>query len=505
MEPEYILEMKGICKNFPGVKALDNVDFMIKKGEVHALMGENGAGKSTLIKVLTGIYAKDAGTVSFMGQKVDINSVIAAQRAGISTIYQEINLIPQLSVAENLFIGREIKKRRLIDIRAQKSQSEKILGELGLKIDVTRTVSSYGIAVQQMITIARAVSLEAKLVIMDEPTSSLSDDEVNLLFKVIYRLKELGIAVLFITHRLGEMFTICDSVTILKDGVLVGRYDIRELTMADLVAKMVGRDAAQLGGECPMPERAKGEVILEARNIQSGAKVCAMNLKIHRGEVVGLAGLLGSGRTEFARALFGAAPIQHGEVAIAGQSVKLKSPRDAIRRGLAYLPESRKIDGIFPNLSVRENLCIVNLKRLSKWGILNKNQQSRVTDEYIAKIKIKTPHREQAMVNLSGGNQQKVLLSRWLALGPKLIILDEPTTGIDVGAKAEIEALIRQMAAAGIGVLFISSELDELARNCDRIEVIREGRNIGTLCGDAICKQAITDTLAREGGVPHCS
>ena len=378
-----------------------------------------------------------------------------------------------------------------------------MLGDLGLHIDVTRPVSGFGIAIQQMITIARAISLNAQLVIMDESTSSLSDDEVQVLFAIIAKLKAQGRSVLFISHRLGEIFEICDRVTILKDGELVGTYATKDITMLDLISRMIGRDACERS-RMRKQGHAQGQVILKARGVKSGFRLNSVDIDIRAGEIVGLAGLLGSGRTELARALFGVDPVDGGEVFVVDKKVKFKSPKDAIAHGLAFLPENRKVDGILPHLSVRENVCIANLRKLSGAGILNKGKQQSTTDDYIHKINIKTPNREQAIMNLSGGNQQKVLLARWLSMKPKIMILDEPTRGIDVGAKEEIETLIRQMANEGIGILYISSELEELVRNCDRVEVIRDGRNMGTLEGEEISEEAIMGTIAQLGGGLHC-
>ncbi|MDR1965804.1 MAG: sugar ABC transporter ATP-binding protein [Synergistaceae bacterium] len=496
MDDDYIIEMTNISKRFPGVVALDNVDFRIRKGEVHVLMGENGAGKSTLIKILTGIYKQDSGGMTFEGRPFEPSNALDVQRAGISTIYQEISLIPQLSVAENIFIGREFKNFGVIDWKITHKKSSDLLGELGIDIDVASPLGSYGTAIQQMVAIARAISIEARLVVMDEPTSSLDEDEVRVLFGVIRKLKSSGIAVLFISHRLGEVFEISDRITVLKDGALVGEYETISLTRGELISKMVGRDAASiLEGAGARSEKAR-EQFVRASGITSGRRLCGLDVAIGKGEVVGLAGLLGSGRTEFARVLFGVDKYDSGQITVNGKQVRFRMPKDAIRSGFAFCSEDRKTEGIIPHLSVRENILIASLKKVSRFGIISKSKQNEVADQYIDKLKIKTPGREQSMMNLSGGNQQKAILARWLCVKPQLVIMDEPTRGIDIGAKREIEGLIRQMAEDGISVLLISSEFEELVRNCDRIEVIRDGANMKTLVGPQISEEGIIRAIA---------
>jgi ABC-type sugar transport system ATPase subunit len=499
MGDNYIISMHDISKRFPGVTALDGVSFRIEKGEVHVLMGENGAGKSTLIKILTGIYKQDSGSIFFDGREFKPNSALEAQHAGISAIYQEISLIPQLSVAENIFIGREIKAKGVIDWKTTRDKSRDLLKGLGLDIDVTRILGSYGTAVQQMVAIARAISIDAKLIVMDEPTSSLDEDEVNVLFGVIRKLKQEGISILFISHRLNEVFEISDKITILRDGQLIGEYETNALTREELISKMVGRDAASILADGKDHANKTFNEFIRAEGVNCGFKLKGLNIAIGKGEVVGLAGLLGSGRTEFARILFGVDQYDTGSISIDGKPVKFRFPKDGIKRGFAFCSEDRKIEGIIPHLSVKDNISIANLNRTSRFGVIVKSRQNAMVDEYIQTLKIKTPSREQNIMNLSGGNQQKAILARWLCLKPRLVIMDEPTRGIDIGAKREIEALIRSMAESGISVLFISSEFEELIRNCDRVEVIREGANVKTLAGSDITEKNIIRSIAGAG------
>ncbi len=500
MSREILLDMKGIVKTFPGVRALKGVDFSVAKGEVHALMGENGAGKSTLIKALTGIYQKDGGTITFDGKEINPRTVLEAQKEGISTIYQELNLVPFQTVYENMYLGREPRTSYgTVDRKAMIEGSLKTLGEMGIHVDVTKPLKEFGTAVQQMVAIGRAVSVNAKLVIMDEPTSSLDKKEVAVLFDVIRKLKEKNIAVIFISHRLDEIFEICERVTILKDGELSGSLGIEELDQLKLITYMIGKEAKQL-------ERTKSgynfdgaQELTSMKNIWQGVRLNGIGIDIKKGEVLGLAGLLGSGRTELAKVLFGATTPDEGEIIWMGQNEKFKSPRDAIRKGMGFCTEDRKVEGIIPHLSVKENMTIALLPQISKMGVVSKKAQSDIVDNYIKRLKIKTPSPNQAIRNLSGGNQQKVLLARWLCMNPKLVIMDEPTRGIDVGAKAEIEALIQELAGEGISVLMISSEIAELQRNCDRVVVMREGVKLKELIDDEINQDNIMEVIASGG------
>ena len=495
---EVLLQMTGICKRFPGVIALNHVDFCIRKGEVHVLMGENGAGKSTLIKILTGIYKADEGQIVFDGKDLNPQDALDVQKKGISTIYQEISLIPQLSVAENIFLGREFKKNGLIDWKRTQKEAKDLLEKMGLQIDVTAPVSAYGTAIQQMIALARATWIQAKLVVMDEATSSMDDDEVKVLFSIIRKLKEHGVSVLFISHRLNEVFEIADRITVLKDGELVGEYMAGELSRLELITLMVGRDANEILSSTRERESRSFEPYVEAKKIQSGLKLQGIDLTIGRGEVVGLAGLLGSGRTELARILFGADAKDSGEILVDGKPVHFRLPAQAIHNGFALCSEDRKEEGIFPNMSVRDNMLIACMKKVNRHGVVSMKRQRELVQKYIDAVRIKTPSMEQNIGNLSGGNQQKVVFARWLCMNPELIILDEPTRGIDVGAKKEIEELIRGIADQGISVLLISSEFEELVRNSDRIVVIRDGKNISELTGDGITEQNIMKALAQE-------
>ncbi len=502
-EPELLLEMIGITKSFPGVKALDGVNFRLRKGEVHALIGENGAGKSTLIKILTGVYRKDAGALRLGGTAINPQSSLQAQQLGISSIYQELNLIGTLSVAENIFIGREPRtKWGLIDWASIERRARELLETVGIahEVDVTQKLSRYGTSIQQMVAIARAISIDARVIVMDESTSSLNEREVKKLFDVVRRLKQSGIAVVFISHRLDELFEICDRMTVLRDGRLVGEYPVRELTKLSLVSAMIGRDASTLARARRQPGALPAmhqQPLLEARQLQSGSKVKSVSLVLNAGEVLGIAGLLGSGRSETAQLLFGDLLPESGGILVAGQARSFGGPAEAIQVGIALCPEDRKQAGIFPHMSVLDNLTIVLLPELSKRGIVDRKKQREIAAKYVAQLGIKTADLNQEIRNLSGGNQQKVILSRWLCKSPKVMILDEPTRGIDVGAKSEIAAIVEELASAGIGVILISSELEELTQSSDRIVVLREGRNIAELSGTEIRDERIAEVIAQ--------
>ncbi len=498
---EVLLDIRGLEKQFPGVKALKGVNFKVSRGEVHALMGENGAGKSTLIKTLTGIYQKDGGTIWFDGRQINARTPIEANEKGISTIYQELNLVPFQTVYENLFLGREPGGHLGgLDREKMKEETKKILEELGITIDVTKPLKQYSTAIQQMVAIARAVSIHAKLVIMDEPTSSLDAKEVKVLFRVIRKLKSQGISVVFISHKLDEIFEICERVTVLKDGEYVCDYDIGELDQLKLISFMVGKNTVSL-------ERTKNKyhflekpALLRATNMRRGMRLNGIDIDIKEGEVLGLAGLLGSGRTELAKALFGVDLPEEGEIFWYQNPASIQKPSDAIRMGIGFCTEDRKTEGIIPHLSVKENITIALLPKLSRFGFVKKREQDEIVKKYIKRLKIKTPSPEQQICNLSGGNQQKVLLARWMCLNPKLIIMDEPTGGIDIGAKVEIEQLIQEFSQSGISVLMISSEIAELERNCDRILVMRDGRKRGELAGDEVDQNKIMEMIAKGAG-----
>lgn len=499
MPEKPLLEMRGIVKRFPGVLALDGVDFSMRRGEVHALMGENGAGKSTLVKVLTGVYPRDAGEVVFDGERIAPRSPLEAQHLGISTIYQEVNLIPHLSVAENIFLGRQPGRSWWIDWRAMCRKAEETLAGFGLRLDVRRPLASYPLAIQQMVAIARAVDISAKLLVMDEPTSSLDAREVARLFQTIRSLKARGIAILFITHFIDQAFEIADRMTVLRNGALVGTFDSASLTRLGLIGHMLGKDpsaVAALVQEKAAPSKTPGTPVLEAKGLGRPGSMEPFDLTIRQGEVVGLAGLLGSGRTETARLLFGVDAATVGTLRIAGEVVRLRSPRAAVRRGLGLCPEDRKAEGILPDLSVRENIILAVQGRLARAGVVSRAKQLEVAQRFIKLLGIVASGPEQPVRTLSGGNQQKVILARWLAMQPRLLILDEPTRGIDVGAKAEVERLIEEFSRQGLAVLFISSELDELVRRSHRVAVLRDRRKIAELAGNEINERTIMRTIA---------
>ena len=504
---EVLLEIKGLEKTFPGVRALKGVQLTVNKGEVHSLMGENGAGKSTLIKVLTGIYQKNGGTIMFDGKEIDCKTPIEANEVGISTIYQELNLVLFQTVYENLFLGREpMKKFGGVDRPKMIAESERILKDLGIDIDVTKPLSNYSTAIQQMVAIARAVSQDAKLVIMDEPTSSLDKKEVAVLFRIIRQLKAKGISVIFISHKLDEIFEICDRLTVFKDGEYVGDYDIPDLDQFKLISLMVGKDMGTLERHKSGYKFGDAETLVEMKNIQQGMRLNGIGIDIKKGEILGLSGLLGSGRSELAQVLFGSTKPDSGEVFWWGEPANIKNPADAIAKGMGFCTEDRKTEGIVPHLSVKENMTLAFLPQIQKFGFVDAKKQNEIAKTYIDRLKIKTPTPEQQICNLSGGNQQKVLLARWMCMNPKLIILDEPTRGIDVGAKAEIEVLIQELSDSGISVLMISSEIAELQRNCDRVIVMRDGRAVGELIDQDITQDNIMEMIAKGSeseGIKH--
>ena len=492
--------MQGIQKAFAGVKALDNASLSVGTGEVHALIGQNGAGKSTLIKVLTGAYRRDGGTITFAGQSAEFASPLAAQQGGIATIYQEVNLVPLRTVAENVFLGREPKKWGLIQWRTMNTEAARLLSELGIGIDVTQPLGVYSTAIQQMVALARAASIRARLVIMDEPTSSLNEREVATLFEVIRGLKSRGVSVIFVSHRLDELYAVCDRITVMRDGRTVYAGNMAGITRLQLVEQMLGRAIRSEGAQTGFVRgegNGSGQALLSVQNIMRGTRLQGASVEVGAGEVVGLAGLLGSGRSELARVIFGADQPGSGAVTLGGQSAAFRSPADAIRAGLGFCSEDRKAEGIIPELSVRENLTLALLPRLARAGVVDTARQAEIVDHFISRLGIKTSNPEQPIRELSGGNQQKVLLARWLAMNPKLLILDEPTRGIDVGAKAEIQHLIGELAAGGLGVLMISSELEELIEGCHRVTVLRDGKTVAQLSGDQISEAQLLHAMAQ--------
>lgn len=494
------LIMQGIAKSFLGVVALDEAALTVMPGEVHAVIGQNGAGKSTLMKILNGVYRRDAGSVLLQGKPVDFHSPQDAQSAGVSTIYQEINLVPYRSVAENIFMGREPTRWGLLDTARMNREAGEILARLGVSVDVRQPLSTLNIALQQMVAIARAVSTNAHIVIMDEPTSSLDEQEVAVLFEVIRGLKRDGISVIYISHRLDELFEICDTVTVMRDGRTIETRPIAGATRVELVARMLGKEIGEVrrSGATGFRERAKpvtGATLLEARDLVND-NLHGANVTVHAGEIVGLAGLLGSGRSELARAVFGADPVE-GVLQVKGERVRWDSPRDAIRAGLGFCAEDRKADGIIPYMSVRENLTLAALPVLSRGGVVDTGEQRAIVDRFIERLGIKTSGPEQPIRELSGGNQQKVLLGRWLCLNPALLLLDEPTRGIDVGAKAEIQRLIDELSEDGLGVLLISSELEEISEGADRVVVLREGHTVAEFSHAEAGQDALVHAMAQ--------
>jgi len=495
-----LLDMQGIDISFGGVPALRGANLSVAAGEVHALIGQNGAGKSTMIKILTGAYRRSGGSVRFEGREIDFRTPKEAREAGISTIYQEINLVPFRSVAENIFLGREPRRFGLIDWREVQRRASALLESFGLQIDVKKPAGSYSTAIQQMVALARAVSSDAKMVIMDESTSSLDEREVELLFSVVRKLRDDGRAVIFVSHRLDELYALCDRVTVMRDGQTVAQSAMKDIDKRQLVTTMLGRTLAAVVQDDSAAREAnlarRGDKAISARNLAAHPKVSDVSLDVHAGEAVGLAGLLGSGRTETMRLLFGADPAEKGALSINGEQVALKSPQDAIARGLAYLTEDRKAEGIVPDLSVRDNLTLVCLRTLSKHGVVDVKKQQAIVERFIASLGIKLRSPDQPIRELSGGNQQKVLLARWLAAQPSLLLLDEPMRGIDVGAKADVAKIVRELRDEGMAVLLSASELEELTAVADRAVVIRDGRTVAELDGAQMSESAIMDAIA---------
>ena len=481
-----LLKMRGITKGFTGVQALAGVDFDVRRGEVHSLVGHNGAGKSTLIKIMTGAYTKDSGRITLEGREVSFGTPAAAQNAGIATIYQEVNLVPYMTAPENIFLGREPRGRfGRVDWARMRREAKTLLDELGVQVDLGVPVMNLGVALQQMVALARAVSLKAVLVVMDEPTSSLDTAEVRVLFDVIRRLQQSGVGIVYISHRMEEIFALSNRVTVLRNGHLVATVPIAETDTLGLVAMMLGRDPEEVRvqGLTAFSETAattNQENMLDVEHLTRGHMPDDVSLRVNKGEIVGLAGLLGSGRTELARTIFGADRADAGSIAVDGRPRRIRSPRDAVRAGLALVTEDRKSEGIVPALSVRDNILLAALPLFARLGVLDPGRQRRVVDEMIRRLDIKTPSPSTPIRNLSGGNQQKVILARWLCRNPKVLILDEPTRGIDVGAKAEIQKLIDELAREqGMSILMISSELEEVIEGSDRVAVMNDGRKLG--------------------------
>ena len=499
-----LLRMVKISKAFPGVQALQDVDLTVQRGEILALVGENGAGKSTLMRILNGVYTADAGEIYWQGRAVTIHSPHEAQALGISMIHQELALIPYLDAGKNIFLGREPRGwlPGTVNWRKLYRQAQAELDALGLALSVRTPVRFFSIAQQQMIEVAKALSIEAQLIVMDEPTSSLTEREVETLFEQMRRLRERGVAIIFISHRLEEVLQIADRVTVLRDGQLVGTQPVRELRAEDIVRMMVGREVGTIyerREQPPSPER----VVLEVRGLSRGKRVRDVSFKLHAGEILGVAGLVGAGRTELAETIFGAHPATHGEIYLDGQKVRIRRPQQAIQHGIGFVPEDRKRQGLFLRMSVAANVVMAVLRKLTRPLLIHWGKVRKITADVIEQLNIRTPSQEQRVQNLSGGNQQKVVIAKWLTLDPKVLILDEPTRGIDVGAKAEIYRLMNQLADRGVGILMISSELPEVLGVSDRILVMHEGRITGEFDGRTATEDALmnaaTGIAAQEG------
>ena len=502
MKENSVLEMRNISKSFPGVRALQNVDFTLCEGEIHALMGENGAGKSTLIKVLTGVYSKDSGEVYVKGHDnaVSIRSPQDAQNIGISTVYQEITLCPNLTVAENMYIGRT--KNIYQNWKKMNADADKILNSLGIPASATQQLGNYSIAIQQMVAIARAVDMDCKVLILDEPTSSLDENEVEKLFGLMRDLKKRGVGIIFVTHFLDQVYEVCDKITVLRDGQLVGEYEIETLPRIKLVAKMLGKDmddTADIQSEVEIYDDKGAEPVFEAEGLVSVAGIKPFDFYIRKGEVNGFTGLLGSGRSECVRAIFGADRVIGGKVKKHGKAVKINKPIQAMKNGIAYLPEDRKGDGIVGDLSVRENLVLALQVMKGFFKPFSKAQAYKFADEYIKLLDIKTASADTPIKSLSGGNQQKVIVARWLLTNPEYLILDEPTRGIDVGTKVDIQKLVLKLASEGKSVTFISSETDEMLRTCSRLIVMRDRKVVGELTGEDLNQNKVMSTIAGGG------
>ncbi|WP_461366322.1 sugar ABC transporter ATP-binding protein [Candidatus Darwinibacter acetoxidans] len=493
---EKILEMKNISKAFYGVQALNNVDFSVLRGETHILLGENGAGKSTLVKILSGAYHKDAGEIFFDGEQIEISTPLDAQRKGISIIYQEFNLIPGLSVAENIFLGREpVKGNRLINWRVLNENAKAILDKLHADVSPTALVATLSVAEQQFVEIAKALSFGAKLIIMDEPSATLTPAEIDRLFAVIRDLKRAGVSIIYISHHLDEIFEIGDRVTVLRDGELVATDDIKNVTKDMIIRWMVGRD---LTNTYPPRTTTPGEVVLEVQNLSRRGELHDISFHLRRGEILGIAGLVGSGRTELVRALYGADPIDRGEIKLHGRTLAIKTPKESIKNGIGFLPEDRKQEGLVLEQSVKNNVTLANLVKVVKNGIISGSAEKAAVDEYVRNLGIRTVNQQVLIKNLSGGNQQKVVLAKWLFTDSDILIFDEPTRGIDVGAKYEIYQLMNRLTEQGKSVIMVSSELPEIIGMSDRVLVLHNGRITGEYTRDQFDQELIMKNAAGE-------
>lgn len=484
-----LLEMKNVNKHFPGVYALKNVNFELEKGQIHALLGENGAGKSTLIKILGGIYSIDSGEIYINGEKVNINSVKDAQEYGISIIHQELVLVPFMTVYENIYLGREITNRAgLVDKNAMLKETQKLLDSFDLKINADTLISKLTVADQQMIEIIKAVSFNSKILVMDEPTSSLSEKEVNFLFHTIKNLKEQGVGIIYISHRMSELFQVSDKVTVLRDGQYIGSKITKETNNDELISMMVGREITNY---YTRTYNETGETVLEVKNIKRKGVINDISFSVRKGEILGISGLVGAGRSELMRAIFGIDQIDSGDILVNGQKVTIHEPDDAIRHGISLVPENRKDEGLFLIQSVKFNTTFKVLDKFIKFIHVNGKEENSIVNKYIKEMSIKTPSPDQVVGNLSGGNQQKVVISKWLATNPKVLILDEPTRGVDVGAKAEIYSIMNELVASGLSIIMISSELPEIINMSDRVLVMCRGSIAGSLSREGLTQEKI--------------
>ncbi|WFA08094.1 sugar ABC transporter ATP-binding protein [Tissierella sp. Yu-01] len=471
---EYIVELENVYKSFPGVKALDNVSFNLKSGEVLALLGENGAGKSTLMKILSGVYTKDAGTIKIFGETIDDMNPVRAQEAGIAIIHQELNMCAHLTVAQNIFLGREVIKKGLLSDKEMNNKASGILSRLNIDIDPETIVGDLSVSKQQMVEIAKALSTEAKILIMDEPTSALTSKEIDELFTIIKKLRNEGHGIVYISHRLEELENIVDRVMILRDGQYITSMDFKDTTLREIISYMVGREITE---KFPRIEKSVGKKILEVKNLNAGSQVRDVSFSLYEGEIVGIAGLMGAGRTETTRALFGADSKESGEIFIDGEEVKINKPSDSIKAGIVLVPEDRKKDGLCTKLSIKDNIALPNLDFISsKLGVVNRKKENDMTLKTVKDLHIRLANVEGNAEGLSGGNQQKVVVGKWLARNSRVVIFDEPTRGIDVAAKVEIYNLMNELKDQGIGVLFVSSEMQEILGISDRILVMADGR-----------------------------
>ncbi len=496
---DVILTMKGITKSFPGVRALDGVNFEVRKGEVHALMGENGAGKSTLMKVLTGIYKKDSGTITYEGKEVEFHNTREAQSAGVVIVHQELNMLGHLTVAQNIFIGREFKKGIRIDDKKMNEEAKKLFDRLNINIDPTETMSNLTVGKQQMCEIAKAISHDAKVIIFDEPSAALTEAEIEELFKIIKDLRKQQLGIVYISHRMDEIKVITDRVTVMRDGTYVGTLITEDCTKNDIINMMVGRVIYEDPKEHSMvPEGAP--VVLKVEHLNAGKMVQDVSFELHKGEILGFSGLMGAGRTETARAIFGADPKESGDIYINGQKVTINTPEDAVKCGIGYLSEDRKRFGIVVQKTVAENSTMATLEKYTKGLFIDKKAEKDVAQKYVESLATKTPSVDQLVVNLSGGNQQKVVIAKWLVRNCDILIFDEPTRGIDVGAKNEIYKLMNKLAEEGKAIIMISSEMTEILRMSDRIVVMCEGKKTGEISIEEAAQETIMNMATREIG-----